>query len=98
MADDFRDTCDTILIFRSHSDRSVRSAVIVMIPILAGYNPQIFAENFLTTSMSFLLQRLDGNDGPIGTYCERIAIGRAVLTAHQRIWRSATYAPLSASG
>lgn len=59
MKENFVDTGDQILRFKSHRDGLVRRMVITMIPSLAAYDTQTFAEHFLHKSMSHLLSQLD---------------------------------------
>ena len=53
------DTGDQILRFKSHRDDLIRRMVITMIPSLAAYDTQTFAEHFLHKSMAHLLSQLD---------------------------------------
>jgi FKBP12-rapamycin complex-associated protein len=67
MKENFLDTADQIIRFRSHRDPLVRKMVIVMIPSLAAYDTQTFAEHFLHKAMAHLLTQLEKlNERSIG--------------------------------
>ncbi|KAF9482580.1 atypical/PIKK/FRAP protein kinase [Pholiota conissans] len=59
MKENFIDTADQILRFRSHRDLLVRKMVITMIPSLAAYDTQTFTEHFLHKAMAHLLTQLE---------------------------------------
>lgn len=59
MHDNFPDTADMILRFKTHRDQLVRKTVITMIPTLAAYDTQTFTEHFLHKAMAHLLQQLE---------------------------------------
>ncbi|KAG5650773.1 hypothetical protein H0H81_011098 [Sphagnurus paluster] len=59
MRENFIDTADQILSFKSHRDVLVRKMVITMIPSLAAYDTQTFTENFLHKAMAHLLAQLE---------------------------------------
>lgn len=59
MKENFLDTADQILRFRSHRDLLVRKMVITMIPSLAAYDTQTFTEHFLHKAMAHLLTQLE---------------------------------------
>ncbi|KAG5654196.1 hypothetical protein H0H81_006229 [Sphagnurus paluster] len=59
MRENFIDTGDQILRFKSHRDVLVRKMVITMIPSLAAYDTQTFTEHFLHKAMAHLLTQLE---------------------------------------
>ncbi|KAJ2934856.1 hypothetical protein H1R20_g2275, partial [Candolleomyces eurysporus] len=59
MHDNFPDTAEMILRFKTHRDPLVRKTVISMIPALAAYDTQTFTEHFLHKGMAHLLQQLE---------------------------------------
>ncbi|KAF8966334.1 atypical/PIKK/FRAP protein kinase [Flammula alnicola] len=59
MKENFLDTADQILKFKSHRDLLVRKMVITMIPSLAAYDTQTFTEHFLHKAMAHLLTQLE---------------------------------------
>jgi FKBP12-rapamycin complex-associated protein len=59
MKETFLDTADQILGFRSSRDNLVKKMVITLIPTLAAYDTQTFAEHFLHKAMAHLLTQLE---------------------------------------
>lgn len=59
MKENFLDTAEQILRFKSHRDLLVRKMVITMIPSLAAYDTQTFTEHFLHKAMGHLLTQLE---------------------------------------
>ena len=59
MQENFLDTAETILRFRTSRDQTVRKMVITMIPTLAAYDTQTFTEHFLHKAMGHLLAQLE---------------------------------------
>jgi hypothetical protein len=59
MQENFLDTAEAILRFKSSRDPLVRRMVITMIPTLAAYDTQTFTEHFLHKAMAHLLTQLD---------------------------------------
>ena len=59
MKENFLDTTDQILRFKSHRDLNIRKMVITMIPSLAAYDTQTFTEHFLHKAMAHLLTQFD---------------------------------------
>jgi len=59
MRENFLDTAEQILRFKSHRDPLVRKMVITMIPSLAAYDTQTFTEHFLHKAMGHLLTQLE---------------------------------------
>jgi len=59
MKENFLDTAEQILRFKSHRDPLVRKMVIIMIPSLAAYDTQTFTEHFLHKAMAHLLTQLE---------------------------------------
>ena len=70
MKENFLDTAEQILRFKSHRDPIVRKMVVVMIPSLAAYDTQTFTEHFLHKAMAHLLTQLEKktNERSFGTY------------------------------
>lgn len=69
MKENFLETADKILRFKSHRDPVVRKMVIVMIPSLAAYDTQTFTEHFLHKAMAHLLTQLEKqSDRSFGMY------------------------------
>lgn len=54
MRDTFLDTAEQILNFKTHRDIHVRKMVITLIPTLAVYDTQTFAEHHLHKAMAHL--------------------------------------------
>lgn len=61
MHENFLDTAETILRFKTFRDVTVRRMVITMIPTLAHYDTQTFTEHFLHKAMGHLLAQLEKN-------------------------------------
>ncbi|KAF8817420.1 phosphatidylinositol 3-kinase [Phlegmacium glaucopus] len=59
MKENFLDTTDQILRFKTHRDLNIRKMVITMIPSLAAYDTQTFTEHFLHKAMAHLLTQFD---------------------------------------
>mgnify|MGYP001320379189 FL=1 len=59
MQENFLDTAETILRFKTHRDPLVRRMVISMIPTLAAYDTQTFTEHFLHKAMAHLMTQLE---------------------------------------
>lgn len=69
MKDNFFDTAEQTLRFRSDKDQIVRKMVIIMIPSLAAYDTQTFTEHFLHRAMSHLLTQLEKpNERSLGQF------------------------------
>lgn len=58
MREHYQKSCDAIFQFRSHKEVLIRRSVVMLIPTLAAYDTPAFCENFLHTSMSYLLSQL----------------------------------------
>lgn len=58
MRENFMDTAESILRFRTSRDPLVRKMVITLIPTLAVYDTQTFIEHFLHKAMGHLLTLL----------------------------------------
>ena len=68
MRENFMDTAESILRFRTSRDPFVRKMVITLIPTLAVYDTQTFSEHFLHKAMGHLLTLLGkSNDREFGT-------------------------------
>ncbi|KAE9399554.1 phosphatidylinositol 3-kinase [Gymnopus androsaceus JB14] len=59
MKENFMDSAEQILRFKTHRDTLVRKMVITLIPTLAQYDTQTFTEHFLHKAMGHLLQQLE---------------------------------------
>ncbi|KIK61711.1 hypothetical protein GYMLUDRAFT_42743 [Collybiopsis luxurians FD-317 M1] len=59
MKENFMDTAEQILRFKTHRDALVRKMVITLIPTLAQYDTQTFTEHFLHKAMAHLSQQLE---------------------------------------
>ena len=57
--ENFLDAAEQILNFKAHRDAYVRKMVVTLIPTLAVYDTQTFAEHHLHKSMAHLLAQLD---------------------------------------
>ena len=67
MRENFMDTAESILRFRTSRDPFVRKMVITLIPTLAVYDTQTFSEHFLHKAMGHLLTLLGkSNDREFG--------------------------------
>jgi FKBP12-rapamycin complex-associated protein len=68
MRENFMDTAESILRFRTSRDPLVRKMVITLIPTLAVYDTQTFSEHFLHKAMGHLLTLLSkSNERAFGT-------------------------------
>jgi serine/threonine-protein kinase mTOR len=68
MRENFVDTTESILRFKTSRDPLVRKMVITLIPTLAVYDTQTFGEHFLHKAMGHLLTLLSkSNERSFGT-------------------------------
>jgi serine/threonine-protein kinase mTOR len=68
MRENFVDTTESILRFKTSRDPLVRKMVITLIPTLAVYDTQTFSEHFLHKAMGHLLTLLSkSNERSFGT-------------------------------
>ncbi len=58
MKDPYFDTAEMILRHRNHRDPLIRKTVVSLIPVLADYDNQKFADHFLHRAMGHLLEQL----------------------------------------
>ena len=58
MRDHYRDVADITLRLKDHREPRIRSQVVVVIPILAGYAPETFSSQYLHKFMIFLQSQL----------------------------------------
>ena len=58
MRDHYRDVADITLRLKDHREPRIRTLVVVVIPILAGYAPETFSSQYLHKSMIFLQGQL----------------------------------------
>eukprot|EP01113_Clastostelium_recurvatum_P006582 TRINITY_DN1298_c0_g1_i1.p1 TRINITY_DN1298_c0_g1~~TRINITY_DN1298_c0_g1_i1.p1 ORF type:complete len:2380 (+),score=927.36 TRINITY_DN1298_c0_g1_i1:62-7201(+) len=54
----FKEVCETILKYRDHREKLVKRTVIVLLPRLATFHPDVFVHNYLNTCMNHLLGAL----------------------------------------
>ena len=54
----YAEICEIVLKLREHKDALVRRSVIGLIPLLAQFDPTLFASNHLATCMNYLLSQL----------------------------------------
>jgi len=50
--------CDVIIKNKDHRDTLVKKTVISLMPLLATFNPEVFAQQYLSTCMVHLLATL----------------------------------------
>ena len=82
MKDNFLDTAEQILTFKTHRDIHVRKMVITLIPTLAVYDTQSFAEHQLHKAMAHLNTTLEKPaERSVGEFCPHVM--RRV--AHNRV-------------
>lgn len=58
MRDHYREACEITLRLKDHRETRLRAQVVHVIPILAGYAPELFAVNYLHKFMIFLQGQL----------------------------------------
>lgn len=58
MRDHYREACDMTMRLKDHFDPFLHAQVVAVIPLLAGYAPDIFAQSYLHKSMIFLQSQL----------------------------------------
>lgn len=82
MREHYSKSCETIFLFKTHKEVLVRRSVVMLIPTLAAYDTPAFCENFLHTSMIYLL-------GQLGKPAERafafVAIGHIAKPVRSEI-------------
>ena len=54
----YKETCEIVLRLKDHKDARIRSQIVVIIPILAGYAPEEFCKSYLDKFMTYLLGQL----------------------------------------
>jgi len=54
----YSDICDTVVKLKEHKDALVRRSVIILIPLLAQFDPTAFASTYLSTCMTYLISQL----------------------------------------
>ncbi len=77
----FREICQAILHLKDHRSRTVRSAIISLLPELAAFCPETFARVFLTESLDMLILNTDNRDLKKQSL---LAIGRLALAIGYR--------------
>ena len=82
MRDHYRDACDDALRLKDHREPRIRALVVNVIPILAGYAPELFAQTYLHKFMIFLQGQLkkdkDRNDAFVAIGKIAHAVGSAI--------------------
>lgn len=73
MRDHYRETCDTTLRLKDYSDTWIHAQVVYVIPILAAYAPDTFAQAYLHKFMTFLQGQLKDDSQRNAAF---IAIGK----------------------
>lgn len=58
MVDHYREACDVCLKFKDHKDFRIRTLIVTIVPILAGFNEPEFARGFLRKFMVYLQGQL----------------------------------------
>ena len=58
MRDHYREACETTLRLKDHQDPWIHAQVVFVIPILAGYAPELFVQSYLHKFMTFLQGQL----------------------------------------
>ena len=58
MHDHYRDTCEVALRLKDHREPRIRSQIVIIVPILAGYSPVDFAQTYLHKFMIYLQGQL----------------------------------------
>jgi serine/threonine-protein kinase mTOR len=72
----YDDTCSKVLQYAQSKDKLIKKSVILLIPILAGFNPTVFKEKHLHASLGIILTDLKNGVSRNKAY---ISIGRIVL-------------------
>ena len=54
----YKESCEIVLRLKEHKDVKIRSQIVVIIPILAGYAPEEFCKSYLHKFMTYLLGQL----------------------------------------
>ena len=82
MHEHYREACDIVLRFRDHREVKIRSQVVTIIPILAGYAPMEFSTTYLHRFMTYLLGQLkrdkERNDAFLAIGKVASAVGSAI--------------------
>ena len=73
MRDHYREACEVTLRLKDHQDPWIHAQVVFVIPILAGYAPELFAQAYLHKSMTFLQGQLKDDSQRNAAF---IAIGK----------------------
>ncbi len=58
MRDHYREACEITLRLKDHREPRIRALVVIVIPILAGYAPELFTQSYLHKFMIFLQGQL----------------------------------------
>ena len=82
MRDHYKDACDNALRLKDYREPRIRALVVNVIPILAGYAPELFAQSYLHKFMIFLQGQLkkdkDRNDAFVAIGKIAHAVGSAI--------------------
>lgn len=82
MTDKFEDLCVLILRLRDHKRLLIRRTVLKSLPLLAKFNPTLFADQFLRTAADTLLLQLNDSERDIAF----ASLGElAVVLAHRML-------------
>lgn len=58
MRDHYREACEITLRLKDHKENRIRAQVVMVIPILSGYAPELFSSTYLHKFMTFLQGQL----------------------------------------
>ncbi|KAL9635499.1 MAG: hypothetical protein Q9164_003418, partial [Protoblastenia rupestris] len=82
MRDHYKEACDITLRLKDHRETRIRALVVNVIPILAGYAPELFAQTYLHKFMVFLQGQLkkdrERNDAFVAIGKIAHAVGSAI--------------------
>ena len=82
MKNHYREACEIALRYKDHREAKIRSHIIMMIPVLAGYSPSEFSSTYLHKFMTYLLGQLkkdkERNDAFISIGKVANAVGSAI--------------------
>ena len=82
MGEHYHEACGIALQLKSHRDIRIRGEVVIMVPILAVYDPEKFTEHYIHKFMVFLLGQLKKEKERNAAF---IAIGKTALVLEANI-------------
>ena len=82
MTEHYRHTCEIMLRLKDHRDPKIRTQVVLTIPVLADYSPEIFTESYLHRFMVYLQAQLKRDKERNAAF---IAIGNIATAVHGTI-------------